>query len=154
MAEQNADDGGQTNRERILRHLIEVATKWEVRVVGRDGDGEMLKVASGRDAVTAASLLVGYDFGPPDKADNPGLLNVAEFFRKVERDRVDLVLAILGDRAKGMEPAQLAEFFAKCQANPNGYLAAAQEYLAQKEQEKELEKELGTTPPALAEPQP
>jgi hypothetical protein len=63
-------DGDRTARDAIADHLIEVATSWEVRVIGRDSDGEMLKVASARDAVEAAKVLFAYDMGLPKKGTN------------------------------------------------------------------------------------
>jgi hypothetical protein len=63
-------DGDKSARDAIADHLIEVATSWEVRVIGRDSDGEMLKVASARDAVEAAKVLFAYDMGMPKKGTN------------------------------------------------------------------------------------
>ena len=60
-------NGDKTAREAIADHLIEVATSWEVRVIGRDSDGELLKVASARDSVEAAKVLFAYDMGLPKK---------------------------------------------------------------------------------------
>lgn len=54
------DDAGHPLREQILRHLIEVATRWEVIVLGRN-----MEVASGRDSVEAAKLVMAYDLGKP-----------------------------------------------------------------------------------------
>jgi hypothetical protein len=60
-----AKSGDCSERESIYEHLLEVATSWEVRVIGRDSEGELLKVASARDAVAAAKLLFEYDMGKP-----------------------------------------------------------------------------------------
>jgi hypothetical protein len=60
-----ARDGDQTLRDKIFEHLVEVATKWEIVVKGRDPDGAPIEVASARDAVEAAKLLFSYDFGRP-----------------------------------------------------------------------------------------
>ena len=111
---------GAERREHILRHLIDVATKWEVRVIGRDSDGELLKVASARDAVEAAKLLMTYDMGKPS-----GELDIAEHMRKVARDGADLAIKILGTRIYSMAPKELAEFFRECGGNPAGFLEAA-----------------------------
>lgn len=51
---------GPSRREKIGLHLIEVATSWKVLVFGKD-----LEVASARDAVEAAKLLMAYDMGKP-----------------------------------------------------------------------------------------
>src|SRR5512141_2220536 len=59
-----------TELEQIIDHQIEVAKSWEVRVIGRDGDGELLKVASGRDSVEAAKLLLAYAKGKPAADDD------------------------------------------------------------------------------------
>jgi hypothetical protein len=101
------DESGKENRERMVRHMIEVATRWEVRVIGSDSDGELLKVASGKDAVAAAKLLMLYDLGkPPDSS-----LAIAEHYRKVETDRFAYALQLLGERAKAMSDKEKAEFF-------------------------------------------
>lgn len=55
--ESNPD--GQTEREQILRHQIEVAKSWDVKIVGRDSDGAPIKVASGRDSTEAAKFIYG-----------------------------------------------------------------------------------------------
>ena len=60
-------DSDKSAREAIADHLIEVATSWEVVVVGRDSDGSLLKVASARDSVEAAKVLFAYDMGLPKK---------------------------------------------------------------------------------------
>jgi hypothetical protein len=60
-----AKSGDRTEREAIYEHLLEVATSWEVVVIGRGGGGELLKVASARDSVAAAKLLFEYDMGKP-----------------------------------------------------------------------------------------
>lgn len=60
-----ARSGDMTEREAIYEHMLEVATSWEVRVVGKDSNGELLKVASGKDSVEAAKLLMAYDMGKP-----------------------------------------------------------------------------------------
>jgi len=56
---------GPSRRLKLAEHMYEVATSWEVRVVGRDSDGEVLKVADARSAVAAATLLMSYDMGKP-----------------------------------------------------------------------------------------
>src|SRR5512136_2684731 len=72
-AKLNAATGpdGQTVKEKIAAHLIEIATSWEVKIIGKDGDGEVLKVASGRDAVEAAKVLFGYDMGAMKRPESP-----------------------------------------------------------------------------------
>ena len=45
--------------QRMLDHQIEVATSWEVRIVGRGEDGTPIKVASGRDSTEAARFIFG-----------------------------------------------------------------------------------------------
>lgn len=49
----------------MFDHILDIATSWDVIVVGRGADGEAIKVASGRDAVAAAKLLFEYDMGKP-----------------------------------------------------------------------------------------
>lgn len=83
-----AKGGDRTERESVYEHLYEVATSWEVVVVGRSGDGELLKVASARDAVAAAKLLFEYDMGKPTgtvEISNPdGSLNRASTMTTAE----------------------------------------------------------------------
>lgn len=63
-------DAERTQREAIFDHLVEIATSWEIRISGRGADGEPIEVASGRDAVEAAKLLLAYDLGkPPESRD-------------------------------------------------------------------------------------
>jgi hypothetical protein len=52
--------GGPSRREKIGLHLIEVATSWKILHFGKD-----IEVASARDAVEAAKLLMAYDMGKP-----------------------------------------------------------------------------------------
>lgn len=61
-------DGDRQRRLAVLAHLYEVATKWEVLVVGH-GD-EPLEVASARDSVEAAKLILAYDLGTPRKQED------------------------------------------------------------------------------------
>ena len=56
-------------------------------------------------------------------------LALAEHFRQVERDKVQLALAILGPRIQGMDPVKLAEFFRVCAGNPLGFVQAAEQFL-------------------------
>jgi hypothetical protein len=63
---------GQSEREQILRHQIEVAKSWEVRIIGRDQDGTPIKVASGRDSTEAAKFIYGLiGLRPLAKGDDP-----------------------------------------------------------------------------------
>lgn len=116
---------GKTARERIADHLVEVATRWTIQQFGRD-----IEVASGRDAVEAAKILYAYDLGKPSVSHDEFMLTLAEHLRKVEGDRVDMAMKLLGERIHSMPPAALAEFLRKCTADPRGFLRAAQEYLA------------------------
>src|SRR5512143_846156 len=58
------DPAGLPARERMVRHLVELATSYTVIVAGRD-----LELASGRDSVEAAKLLLAYDLGTPPKME-------------------------------------------------------------------------------------
>ena len=124
-AAQDKSDEGKTRRQKIAEHLYEVATSWQIQHFGKD-----IAVASGRDSVAAAQLLYSYDMGPPAKAD---MLGLAEHFRRVERDRVDVALAILGPRITALAPEKLADFFRSCAVNPLGFVEAAQAFLRQGE---------------------
>ena len=124
-AAQDHSDEGKTRRQKIAEHLYEVATSWQILHFGK-----ALEVASGRDSVAAAQLLFSYDMGPPAKAD---MLGLAEHFRRVERDRVDVALAILGPRITALSPEKLADFFRSCAVNPLGFVEAAQVFLREGE---------------------
>jgi len=124
---QAARSGSKSAREEIAEHLIEVATSWEVRVVGKDGDGELLKVASARDAVEAAKILFAYDMGAPAK--NPNALELSEHLRSVEGDRIRAVIACLGSRLKALSPVEMRNFFDTCSNDPKKFIAMAEEIL-------------------------
>ena len=51
---------GKDRRQRIAEHLYEVATSWQIIQLGRE-----YEVASARDSVAAAALLLAYDMGKP-----------------------------------------------------------------------------------------
>lgn len=120
MAERNPD--GQPYREAIIRHLIEVATKWEIVHLGKN-----YAVASGRDAVEAAKLLYAYDLGTPPKT--PTQLELAEHLRQVSRDQWNVLVQALGDRFKTMSSAEIAEVVAKADLDPTRFLSAAREQM-------------------------
>lgn len=130
---------GATDWERTYQHLMEVATLWEVRVVGKDSDGELLKVASARESVEAIKLLWAYGLGGAPKCADPVAL--AEHLRQVEKDRVSLALDVLGQRKHSMGIDELQKFFLACAANPARFMEIAQQML-------------GEESPALAEAVP
>lgn len=131
------DEAGAPLREQIVRHLIEVATRWNVIVFGRN-----MEVASGRDSVEAAKLLLSYDVGKPRDMDEPAitlppgietagrpLLDViadvyryrleqgqltpselhrlTEIFISIDKTKLQLVLALLGKSASGKSPEEI-----------------------------------------------
>ena len=55
--------GGVTNRQAIGMHLIEVATSYEVVIKGQGENA--IPMASAKDAIAAATLLMAYDMGKP-----------------------------------------------------------------------------------------
>lgn len=114
------DESGKPLREQIVRHLIELATSYTVIHAGRD-----LELASGRDSVEAAKLLLSYELGKPPASPDEERRSLAEFFRRVERDRIDLVISTLGEQAKTMSAAELGEYFRACSASPEDYLRLA-----------------------------
>jgi hypothetical protein len=144
-AASDKSEGGKTRRQEIVEHLYEVATSWEIKQFGED-----IKVASGRDSVEAAKILYAYDMGQPSKMDALGL---AEHFRKVELDKVNLALAILGPRILAMAPEKVAEFFRVCSNNPLGFVQAAEQFLRGEEQPPEpAQVEAIPTPESEAKP--
>jgi hypothetical protein len=128
--EKIGEDGSSPNED-ILDHLIEVATKWEVIVVGHGDDA--ISVASAKDSVRAAEVLWSYALGkataggtvsPPANIDpNQGTLeiamatyrerllngelNEAELAQVVatlmgaEKAEAEMIARILGDRKGG-----------------------------------------------------
>jgi hypothetical protein len=77
----------------------------------------------------AQKTLIERRFGRPGPAEEEAALVIAEHCRKVERDRVDLALRLLGPRAYTMSPAELVKFFQECAENVRGFLAQAEEKL-------------------------
>ena len=124
------EKGGITNREKIARHLIEIATSWEVKVIGKGADGEVLKVASGSDAVQAARILYSYDIGKPRVSDQEFALMLANHFQQVARDQVEIGLKLLGNQLQTMSDEAKAAFWNRCERDPRRFLEAAQEELA------------------------
>jgi hypothetical protein len=124
---------GVPNRVRIARHLIEVATSWDVRVIGKGADGELLKVASGADSVAAARVLYSYDVGKPPMSSDEWAMALAEHFRQAARDQIDIALRALGAKASTMQPEQIAEFVKMCSQDARGFLRAAEEELASRD---------------------
>lgn len=124
--------GSTTEREAIVDHLIEIATSWDVRIVGKGSDGELLKVASGRDAVEAAKLLLGYDMGSPARMATA--LEVAEHFRGIEKDRIATVIALLGHKLRDKTPEQIAAYFDACASDHNKFLDMASQALGNAEE--------------------
>jgi hypothetical protein len=93
----NERDGeGREHRERVFRHLIEVATSWEVIIKGRDPSGDPIEVASARDAVEAAKLILGYDVGLPKKLEAP--ITVPDGLATDGRSLLEIVASIYRHR--------------------------------------------------------
>lgn len=59
-------EGGESNREAIARHLIEIATSYAVKIKGR-GDNA-IEFADAKDSIEAARILWAYDMGKPVEA--------------------------------------------------------------------------------------
>lgn len=115
-------DGDRSTREAIADHLIEVATSWQIIHLGKEYD-----VASGRDAVAAATLLYQYDMGRAPVSKEEARLALAEHFRKVEADRFQFARELLGEKIKSMTPVQLAEFFSRLAPDVLGFLKMAEQ---------------------------
>jgi hypothetical protein len=82
-------DGAPIRRQRIAEFLFEVATSWQIQQRGRD-----YEVASARDAVEAAKLLLAYDMGQPVK----GQTVQAPRDAAGDRSTLDLILATYRER--------------------------------------------------------
>jgi len=143
------DEAGATNRERIFRHQVEAAQAWEVRVVGRDGDGELLKVASARDSTIAAEFVLGLiGIKPVDVEKNR--LALAEHIRSVARDQIEVIKTMLGARLATMTPEEIGIVISMSeQGDSLRFIRAAQQTLAQASQvegETEPAEELAALP--------
>ena len=125
---------GNDERARILEHLIEVATRWEVRVIGKDSEGELLRVASARDSVEAAKLIYAYAEGKPPESEDVRSLALAEHMRKVAHDAAELALKVLGSRVYSMTPKELAAFFRECTGDSESYLKIAKDEIEAREE--------------------
>ena len=131
MLDEAANDdgpGGNTHRQAIGRHLIEVASSWQVVVKGQGENA--IPVASAKDSVAAAEVLWKYDMGRPPMGNEEGRLALAEHIRKVARDQAELSLAALGNRINAMSDAEKVSFFEMCSTDPAKYLRAAEAELA------------------------
>ena len=104
LAKERAD--GRTPNDDIVDHLIEAASKWEVIVVGKGSDGELLKVASARDSVKAAEVLWSYALGKP----TTGGTVVPPPNVDPRRETLDIAMEVYRDRlmAGEMGEAELA----------------------------------------------
>lgn len=77
-AAHDKSDEGKSRRMAIAEHLLEVATSYEVIVKGRGDDA--MPMASAKDSIEAARLLMAYDMGKPvesievTQSDSPKVL--------------------------------------------------------------------------------
>ena len=140
-------EDGKDERERILEHLIQVATQWTI--VHR---GEEIPVASGRDSVEAAKVIYAYAEGKAPESQDVRSLALAEHMRKVAHDAADLALKILGSRVYSMTPVELAAFFRECSGDTQGFIKAASAELGA--QEGVVAEVPVETPPAQSEVPP
>lgn len=115
--------GDTTLREAIFDHLVEIATSYEVKVIGRDRDGELLKVANTQPAVEAAKLILAYDMGGAPKGVNE--VEVADHLRAVAKQQIDMALGILGNRIYSIDPNELRRFFSECSEDPAKFIEKA-----------------------------
>lgn len=115
---------GKTKRQMVAEHLLEVATRWQVLVFGRN-----LEVASGRDSVEAAKVLFSYVIGKPVSPEE-SQLKYAEHLRQVARDHVEIGRQLIGKQAETWSPEQIKAFWDMCERDPGQFLRAAQETLA------------------------
>jgi hypothetical protein len=126
------DPSGASNRERIFRHQVEVAQSWEVRVVGRGGDGELLKVASGRDSTAAAEFVLGLIGIKPVDVDK-NRLALADHLRVVARDHVEIGRQLIGKQAETWTPEQIRQFWDVAERDPGRFLRLAEEVIVGQE---------------------
>ena len=74
----------------------------------------------------AARVLIEYVLGKP--RTTPNALELAEHLRRVERDRIDIALDVVGARIHTAEPAKLKEIFQSCERDTRGFLVAAEQF--------------------------
>lgn len=84
---------GNTPNDKMVAHLIEVGTSWEVIVVGH-GD-EPLKVASGRDSVKACEVLWSYALGKPMTG---GTVSVPPGIDPTNRETLEIIMEVYRHR--------------------------------------------------------
>lgn len=96
LAERDTEEG-RTEAEKIFRHQVEAAQSWEVRVVGRDGDGELLKVASSRDSTEAAKFVFGL-VGLRQLGPGEDLVKIPDGVMVAGRPMLDIVSDIVRNR--------------------------------------------------------
>jgi hypothetical protein len=113
---------------------------------------ERLYLSAAAGDTKAGIFVVEQTQGKAPEVDSS--LALAEHFRRVERDRVDIALTILGSRITAMDPTKLAEFFRSCAVNPLGFVQAAQAFLREQEAPQTNPLALESPPPAALEPEP
>jgi hypothetical protein len=119
-------DTGKSKRQMVAEHLLEVATRWQVLVLGRN-----LEVASARDSVDAAKLLFSYDLCKPPGSEEESMLKIAEHLRTVARDHVEIGRQLLGKQAETWTPEQIRAFWNVCERDTARFIRAAAEQLAE-----------------------
>ena len=77
-----------------------------------------------RGDTQAAKVLLEYGLGKPRV--QPNTLDLAEHLRRVERDRIDIALHVVGARIHTAEPAKLKELFQSCERDTRGFLYTAE----------------------------
>jgi hypothetical protein len=80
-----------------------------------------------RGSEIAGRTLVEHALGKPAQRDEV-VLALAEHFRQVERDRIELALKLLGERANEWDASQVREFLQSCARDPRGFMQTAEEY--------------------------
>jgi hypothetical protein len=137
--------GAKTHRDAIARHLIDVATHWEIQVRGKD-----YKVASARDSVAAAALLYQYDMGRPPMGAGEMRLAVANHLQTVAKAAADTILAALGNRKDKLSPEEIADFLRRVAVDTRVHLRQADAELAESDPDR-AEPDEPPELPAIAE---
>ena len=125
MMDAKDPETGKTKRQMVAEHLIEVATRWQVLVLGRN-----LEVASARDSVDAAKLLFAYDLCKPPGSEAESMLRIADHLRAVARDHVELGRQLLGKQAETWTPEQIRAFWDVCERDTARFIRDAEAQLA------------------------
>lgn len=95
---------------------------------------QKLYLATLKGSVQAGKVLLE-QCGRPPPSTAEQTQKLAEHFRQVERDRLDVSLKMLGERINQWPPERVRDFLASCARDPRGFMIAAEEYIGRTDRE-------------------